>query len=309
MRSRTVVGLAIALVFVACHWARARLAASSPPVAVGQTLGPPQRIIGLAPSVTEVLFALGLGDRVAGVTRFCDYPPEARRRPQVGGFLDPSLEAIVALRPDLLVLLSGAEQNLADFARLGLPTLAVRHSDVDGVLESITTIGRVCGVPQRAEELVGRLQARLQRVRLKTAGRTRPRVLVSVDRTLGGGSVQDVYIAGCDGHIDRLIALAGGQNAYRGPARFPIVSAEGILHLNPDTIIDLVPDRPYRALDRQAIRREWQALPRVAAVAAGRVYVLDEPYLTIPGPRFVQAVEELARLIHPEVQWEEGAVR
>ena len=256
----------------------------------------------MAPSVTEVLFALGLGDRVIGITRYCNYPPEVEAKARVGGLLDPNFEAVVALRPDLIVLLQGSEQNLPAFHKLGLPTLIVDHKNIEGILASLTDIGRAAGVAPQAEAIVDDIEARIDRVATKTAGRPRPRVMFCVERTLGTGKIQDVYIAGADGHLDRMIALAGGVNAYQGAVRFPVISSEGILRLNPQVILDMVPSLAP-GTDREKILADWQQLTQVDAVQHGRVHVLDDSYISVPGPRFILVVEKLTRLIHPEVSW------
>jgi iron complex transport system substrate-binding protein len=257
-----------------------------------------RRIVSMAPSITETLFALGLGDRVVGVTRFCTYPPEVADLPKIGGFQDPNYEAMVSLQTDLVVVLE--EQPLGPFRELGLPTLVVRHKDVAGILDSISTLGRAFGVEDRAERLLADINSRLERVRQKTAGRPSPRALLVVGRNLDGDTLRDVCIAGADGHINKILSLAGGRNAYEQDyAPFPLVSCEGILQMNPEVIFDLVPPAPGKKHDHQSLLRAWQQVPQVEAVAKGRVYVIDEDYATIPGPRFILLVERLARLMHP----------
>lgn len=302
MPTKLILATSIVLAFVGSHLAKQHLAEPGR-VAPAPRSNDAQRIISMAPSVTETLFALGLGDRVIGVSRFCNYPPEAAQKPRIGGLFDPNFEAIVALRPDLLVLLEGSQQNRPAFDKLGLPTLTVCHQNIDGILASITTIGQACGVPQKAEALAADLEARIRRVQAKVAGRPQPRVMFAVERTLGTGKVQDVYVAGADGHLDRIIALAGGQNAYQGTVRFPVVSSEGILKMNPEVIVDMVP-RLLPGADPQTIAADWQQLAQVDAVKHGRVFVLDDDYVSVPGPRFILFVEKLARLIHPEADWD-----
>jgi iron complex transport system substrate-binding protein len=267
----------------------------------GATAGPPQRIVSLSPSVTEILFALGLGDRVVGVTRFCQYPPEAREKPQVGGYLDPSYEAILALKPDLVVLRSENEQFVNAFRQLGLNLLPVRHDSVEGVLDSIGAIGRRCGVEAQARRMVADIQSQIHRIAERTAGVERPRVLVVAFRTLGTGKIQNAYVAGADNFMNRMIALAGGKNACADiSAGFPVVSGEGIIRMKPQVILDLVAERSEAGMSREEILRDWQQLPDVEAVRAGRVYLIDDDYAFIPGPRFIRLVEKFARLIHPE---------
>lgn len=298
MSSRFFVAACIVLVFVGSH-----LAKHQEPTARRLVSRQARRIVSMAPSVTETLFALGLGDRVVGVTRYCNYPAEAAAKPRIGGLIDPNVEAVVALRPDLIVLLEGSQQNLPAFDKLGLPVLVVDHRSIEGILASMVQIGGACGAMARAEALVVELRARIGRVEERVAGRPRPRVMLAVDRTLGAGRIEDVYIAGADGHLGRIIAMAGGQNAYRGTVPFPVISREGILRMNPQVIVDVLP-RLAPGADRQKTRADWKDLAQVEAVRSGRVFVLDEDYVSVPGPRFVLLVEKLARLIHPEVEWE-----
>jgi len=261
----------------------------------------PRRIVSLSPSATEVLFALGLGDRVVGVSRYCRYPPEARTKPQVGGYLDPSYEAILALQPDLVVLRGENEQFVKSFRDLGLSLLTVQHDSVEGILDSMTAIGRRCGAEAKAWQMAAEIQAQVHRITERTAGQDRPRVLVVVERTLGSGKIQNVYVTGSNSFLNRMILLAGGKNACSDTnTGFPVVSGEGIVRMNPQVIIDLVARRAQAGLSEEEILRDWRQLPDVEAVRTDKVYLVDDDYALIPGPRFILLVEKLARLIHPE---------
>jgi len=305
MRNRLLLTAAIVLVFAASLLAKRLL--GHPGTGPAGRPGPSRRIVSTAPSITETLFALGLGDRVVGVTRFCNYPAEAKDRPRVGGNLDPNFEAVVALRPDLVVTLIENQHSRRAFSKLGIATLPVNHQTIDGILESIPAIGAACGAGQRGEQLAAELRCRMQAIRGKTAALPRWRVMTAVDRTLGCGRLEDVYIAGRDGHLDRLVELAGGRNAYRqGTVRFPVVSTEGILRLNPEVIIDIVPERQAAKLGKETIAADWRQVAEVDAVRNGRVYVLADDRASIPGPAFIRTVEQLARLIHPDVEWPEN---
>ena len=265
-----------------------------------------RRIISMAPSVTETLFALGLGDRVVGVTKYCDYPPEALEKAKVGGFHNPNYEAVMALRPDLVVMLDSEAQPRQVFDKLGVDTLEIHHKSIEGILDSIDLLGSTFDAQARAEEITSDIRARLQRIERKTAGRACPTVMFSIDRTLGTGRLEDVYIAGCDGHIDRIMELAGGRNVYQqGTVRFPVVSREGMINLNPQVIVDLVRGLSARDVSNEEVLADWNQLTQVDAVRRGRVFVVDDDYAFVPGPRFILLVEKLARLIHPEVDWEE----
>jgi iron complex transport system substrate-binding protein len=290
----------ITAVFVGCFWAQGQWAQSAPSLV--STDHVPERIVTMAPSVTETVFALGLGDRVVGVTDYCDYPSEALAKPKVGGFLNTNYERIVGLRPDAVILLESSGRDPSAFRKLRLPVLQLNHLNVDGILESIEKIGAVCGAEDKATAIVSDIRSRLDRIAEKTAGRPRPRVMIAIDRTLGTGALQDVYITGRDGHIDRIIELAGGLNAYRdGYARFPVVSQEGILKINPEVVIDLAYGLAGKDADQAIIRADWQCLSEIDAVRHNRVYLVADDFATVPGPRFILFVEKLARLLHPEV--------
>lgn len=273
----------------------------------GESLGSsqpvPGRIVSLAPSITEILFLLGLADRVAGVTRYCVYPPEARKKPKVGGYYDPSYEAIVALKPDLVIVLPEHEEHRRNLERLGLATLAVDHRDIPGILASIATIGKACGRERAATATVDDLRKRTNAVREKTRGLDRKRVLVSVGRNMGSGRIEDVYITGRTGFYNNLIDLAGGVNAFDGDIAYPMVSEEGILRINPEVIIDMVPDLEEKGLTRDSVLKEWKALKGLDAVRNGRVHVFGQDYTVVPGPRFIRVLEDMARAIHPEADW------
>ena len=294
----------IVAVFAACFWAQGHWAPSASTVATGDVI--PARIVTMAPSVTETVFALGLGDRVVGASDYCTYPPEVLNKPRVGGFFNPNYERIVGLHPDAVLLLESSGRAPSTFRKLRLPILEINHLSVEGIVESIEEIGTVCGVEAKADAIVADIRRRLDRIAEKTAGRRRPRVLVAIDRTLGTGTLQDVYITGRDGHIDRMIELAGGENAYgNGPARFPVVSQEGILRINPEVVIDLAYGLAGEDTDQATIRADWQCLSEIDAVRQNRVYLVADDFATVPGPRFILFVEKLARLLHPEVDWQE----
>ena len=308
-RRGTVLTVLAVAAFAGSFWLAGRFGAAPVRPLPGRE---PRRIVSLAPSVTETLFALGLGERVVGATRFCDYPPEALKVPRVGGYIDTDYEAVGRLRPDLVIGLTASEHGpvAANLAQLGLRHMAVDQGTVDGLLESIPAIGRACGAEPAAERLVADMRARIDAVARRTAELPRPRVLVSFGRTMGGESLKEVYVAGGDGYYDRLISLAGGVNAYtRSAPLFPKVTAEGLADLAPDVIVDLVPDLAEKRLSVEAVLAEWRAIQALEAVRRGRVYVLSGDYVEVPGPRFVLLLEDLARAIHPEVRWDREAAK
>jgi iron complex transport system substrate-binding protein len=304
MAYRITLILAIVLAFSASIFANRRFGGPSRPEAM--PLWRCQRIVSMAPSITETLYALGLGDRVVGVTRFCEYPPEAKDKPKVGGFCDPNVEAIVALKPDLVIVLEDDEFLLAVLQKLGLETLVVSHKTVQGVIDSFRVIGRVCGKGAEGRRLAETYQDRIRSIQEKTEGLPKPRVLFALDRIIGRGHLIDVYVAGADDYFDQIIACAGGENAYQERrVRYPILSPEGIIWLNPDVIVDVVASPSWEKTDRNLIVADWNEVKQVSAVKNHRVIVLNQSYAYVPGPRSLQLIEELARLLHPELDWKE----
>ncbi len=265
----------------------------------------PLRIVSLSPSVTEILYALDLGDKVVGVTRYCLYPPEAKEKPKVGGLLDPSFEAILALKPDLVILVPDQKDFEAGLSQLNLPYLEVSQYGLQEILDSIVKIGEVCGAEQNAQRLSASIEARAKSLGERMANRPRTRALISVGRDYGSGSLGQVYISGPGTFYDELLKLAGGVNAYQeGTVKYPVVSAEGILRMNPEAIIEIAPGVVPGSSEAEAIVRDWQEIPQVSAVMDSRVYVFGEEFMTIPGPRIGLILERLAGALHPKLKLE-----
>ena len=249
------------------------------------------RIVSLAPSITETLFALGLGDRVVGVTRYCRFPAEALTKAKVGGYYDPNYEEIVRLKPDLIIML--AEHKTPD---LHCATLAVSHDSIAQILGSIVVIGGRCGAAVKAGEMAADIMGRIDTIKRRVRGLRCPRVLVSVGRTMG--SSNDLCAAGKRTFYNEMIMLAGGTNALENTAvPFPMVSAEGVLRINPEVIIEMVPESFMNLYGTE------KGETAVDAVKNRRVYLFTQDYALIPGPRFIFILEQMARVIHPEIRW------
>ena len=267
-----------------------------------QTTQQYSRIISLAPNITEILYALGMEEKIIGVTRYCKYPPEAMKKKKIGGYLDPNYETIAAASPDLVIVFPEQIQPINHFARLGIKTLTVKHLTIEDILESIMIIGQSCGVPEKADRLVGQLKARIKTIEERTENLDKQRVLVCVERNITAGTFGAVYIAGQDGFYSKMIELAGGVNAYTGRIKFPKVGHEGIIAMNPNVIIDVVSDIESRRLDAEQLREQWEELAEVEAVKKKQVYIFGENYIAIPGPRFILTLEKIAKAIHPEME-------
>jgi iron complex transport system substrate-binding protein len=239
-----------------------------------------------------------------GVTRYCEYPPEAKDRPIVGGFVDPNYEAIVALRPDFVGVLAIHTEAQQRLGALGVPVITVDHRTVEGILASFETLARTLGVEHAGAQLAAACRGRIDWVAQKTAGLPRPRVLLSSARELGTGRIDTAYVAGRGQWYDELIEAAGGENAYPGDGlAFPEVAPEGLIRLDPDVIVELVPELESAKYSGEELLAEWRTVPGLRAAREGRVHLLAGDYVSIPGPRFVDTLEDLARILHPEVDW------
>jgi iron complex transport system substrate-binding protein len=268
-----------ALVFVFC------CVAAGPAAAQG-----PRRVVSLAPSITEVLFEIGAGDRLAGVTSYCVFPKAALAVPKVGGYLTPSYEALAALSPDLVVVLPEHRDIEAHLAALGPPILRVDHRSLDGIVDSLVKLGERCGVTATALPAARALRQLLERGPQRPR-QVKPRVLLCFGRS---ADFRRLYAAAPGTVHDDLLTYAGAQNVLTTrDIAYPTLSLEGVMRLDPDVIVEFAPG----ATDAEARRRQWQTLAALRAVKAGRVYVFDESFLSVPGPRFVRFVETLARVL------------
>ncbi len=252
----------------------------------------PRRIVSLAPSNTEILFALGLGDRVVGVTKFCDYPEAAKLKEKVGGFQDVDVEKVVRLRPDLVLATGGVQQPvLRQLEKLGLTVYAVDAKSLEDVLDDISAIGRVTGAEGAAEALRRQLQERLRRARDRAARATsRPKVFFEI-------WPDPLITAGPGSFAHDLVEAAGGENIAADTAQpYPQFSLETLLARNPDVIV--TPFAQSAADLKQGRRRNWE---QIRAVREGRVILVDENEVSRPGPRLFDALERLVDQMHPEL--------
>jgi len=259
----------------------------------------PQRIVSLAPNVTEILFAVGAGDRVVGVTRFCNYPPEAKRLPKVGGYTDISVEAVVALSPDLVVVSRGnPKPTLAALSRQGLTILAAINTEsLDEVERAILRIGRATDNEEQARQVCETMQKTLASVQ-KTVSDVNPR------RRVYFGSLAAPYMAaGPSSFIGECIAAAGGDNVAQGiRGAWPTLSIETIIARDPEVVIegfhaDAAGGHRDELLKRLRGDPVWS---KIAAVREDRVFIMNDDMVHRPGPRLAEAVADMARLFYPE---------
>jgi len=252
---------------------------------------PPLRLVSLAPSVTETIFALGYGGRLVGVTTYCDYPLEAKKLPKIGDFMNPSLEAVAAKRPDLVIGVVGATDPVKarEMERLGLKIVLLPLANLDDILKSVRAIGGLMGDERAGKDLAAKISVQVDEVKKRIGHAPRRRVLLIVGH-------QPVIAVGGRNFIDELITLAGGTNIAAG-------AAQPWLNLPDEYIVAKAPEVIIEAgmgSEREKANKRWSDLGSVPAVRAKRIYPYSSDKILRPGPRFGEALGDLARFIHPE---------
>ena len=251
--------------------------------------GTPERIISLAPSNTEILFTLGLGDKVAGVTSWCDYPPEALDKEQVGEYDTPDMEKIVALNPDLILVSYGTSMEVIDgMVGLGLTVFGIKSTDLDDVLNDIRTIGEITDKEIEAQALTAEMESRIQTVTDQTAELEQwPKVFYLFD-TYGG-----LWTVGQGTFIHELIEKAGGVNICQNLTGYTTITLEEVIARNPEIIIagEWAYDWAINATE----------LASTNASQTDRIFTCDDDIVQRPGPRLIDGLEWFAYFIHPEI--------
>jgi iron complex transport system substrate-binding protein len=252
----------------------------------------PRRIVSLVPSVTEILYAIGAPDSLVGVTDFCDYPPEAKRKPHVGGMLSPNLETLVTLKPDLVVATrsGNTEETFDQLKRLGLPIYLVDPITVADVLRLVADLGELTGHREGAAAVDKEIERRIATVRERVAGRPLPRVLYVL-------WPEPLIVPGKGALVGELIAIAGGASVTADQGQgYPRMSLEAAVGRAPEVIILA----RHGSTGGPAARQQWERLESMPAVKSGRLYLADGDLMHRYGPRFLVGLETLARFIHPE---------
>ena len=268
-----------------------------------QAAGPPTpRIASLVPAVTEMLFAMGAGDLLVGVGSFDRFPPEAAKLPRLGGLLDPNVERLLTLRPDVVVVYSTQTELRQQLDRAGIPMFLYVHRGLADITQTIRSLGERIDRAPAARALTDRIEAQLSSLRARVAGRPRPRTLLLIGRD--PGSLRNIFASGGYGFLHDILELAGATDVLGDIKRESVqVSTEMILARAPEVIIelhygdDLKPDR------LEPERLVWNRLGSLPAVRSHRVHLVVGDEFVVPGPRIVAAAERLARTLHPEA-WE-----
>jgi iron complex transport system substrate-binding protein len=258
----------------------------------------PARIVSLIPAVTEMLFAIGAGSQVVAVSSFDTYPPEAKKLPHVGALIDPDLEKILSLHPDLVVAFATQTKLREQLARAKIPVYVYRHSGLADVFTTIRDVGARVGREKAAEDLALSLETRIGAVRERLAGRPKPRTVIVFDREKL--ALRGIYASGGVGFIHDMVQSAGADNVFSDIKQQAVqATTELILARRPEVILELRGD-PLDQATRGKEIAVWSVMSSLPAVRNARVYFLDQQKTVVPGPRVAEAVELIARTLHPE---------
>jgi len=258
----------------------------------------PQRIISLSPSITEIIYALGAFERLVGVSMYTDFPPEAESLPKVGGWVNPSMEAILKLNPDLVIILEDQKKIFGDkLTNLGLNVLSVdSNPSISHITKTIIEIGDSIGEKERAIKLKQKIDTDIRNIKSITKEVNDKRVLCVIGRN--PGTLNDIYVIGNSSYINELITLAGGKNVIENKRLSVKITKEAIYSLDPDIIIEVNHDR---SLKKQGILNIWKSYDEIRAVKDDHVYIISSTNLLHPSQRILASLKELLSIIHPEV--------
>lgn len=290
VRRTFLLGFAAALAALPIHAAPQRASSTTP-----------LRIVSTAPSITELLYALGLGDRVVGVTNYCHYPPEAKLKPKIGDYTSPNLEAIAALKPDLVILQTNPVRLAEHLQALKLKTLEINQDDVPAMYNSFKQVGAATGADAAAAKLIESVRARLGQIQKQASSLPRTRVMFVIGRT--PNRLDGLVVVGRASYLNEVMETAGGENVFRdAPAPYPSVSLEEVLARNPQVIVDLgdhADPETVTAADQLHIVELWGRAPTLAAVKQHHVFAVTSDIFVVPGPRIVNAAEAFLGMLHP----------
>ena len=267
----------------------------------GNTVSKPaKRIISTSPSITETLFELGLKDRVVAVTDFCKYPLEACQLPSIGGMINPNMETVVSLNPDLIIHSSGNQKIASNAKSLGITTLEVDMGNLKEIFATIKKLGTALNCQEQAKDLLLHLNEGIGFYQERLQGLPKKEVLL----LLGDSSdpSRDLYAVGPGTFLNELLELSGGNNIIRNsPARYPKLSKEYIIEKSPEIIIEAGPksNLPQKEIDLRI--QEWHRFPTIKAVKNKQIYFIGADYILIPGPRILKIIDRFSKAIHPEI--------
>ena len=273
---------------------------SAAPVVSAGSLQAPKRIISLVPAVTEMLFAIGAGNEVVGVSSYDRFPAEVATRPKVGALIDPDFERILSLKPDLVVVYGSQTELIARLGRAQLPLFNYRHAGLGDVTSTIRELGTRIGRGAEADQVAAAIERDIAAIRTRVAGRPRPRTALVFGRE--PGSLRGVYVSAGVGFMHDMLDAAGGADVFADIARQSLqATTEVLLARAPEVIIEAHASEGWTPERVARERLVWNVLPSLPAVRSGRIHILTDDRLSIPGPRVADAASGLlADVLHPK---------
>ena len=266
----------------------------------GTTRATPQRIVSLVPATTEMLYVMGAGNRLVGVGSYDRYPPDVEKLPRLGGLLDPSVERLLALRPDLVIVYDSQIDLRKQLERARLPMWGYSLKGLPDVTSTMRALGERIGMAKEGNAAAARIETALRAIQARVAGKPRPRTLLIFGRE--PGALRGINASGGYGFLHDLVELAGGIDVLADVKQAAVaMSSEMVLARAPDVIIELHYGEAWPAGRLDAERRVWTALPSLPAVRSGRIHLLTGDEFVVPGPRVTIAAERIARVVHPEL--------
>jgi iron complex transport system substrate-binding protein len=264
----------------------------------GQTPYEARRIICAAPSVTEIVFTLGMGERVVGVSDFSTYPSEARTVTPIGGLINPNKEKITSLQPDLLII-QGQNESLARFCEEHqVRFLSIEINSLEDIWTAIHTIGLTLRTEEKASALIKKIKADLEDIKVRIQNRPHKKIFLTLGHT--PGDLTGLMTTGPGTFLHELVAVAGGKNIFSDASGlYPQISKESLVKRQPEVILEAIPGGiPEEKL--ALLKKDWSQLPMLPAVKSGNIHFLTEDFLLIPGVRIARTVRRFAEIFHPE---------
>ncbi len=259
----------------------------------------PKRIVSLAPSNTEMLFLLGMGDNVVGVTEYCIYPSEAQKKQIVGGFTNPNMEIVMSLQPDLSLTIDQQSEVRAKLNTLKIPTVSLTKYSIDDIAKAFEIIGRAVGKDAEGQALKKRFLGRIEEVRRRFVSKKSKRVMLIVGRS--PGTLKGMYVAGPGNFYHELLEIVNAENIF-ADSKIPYFSPsfEEVYARNPEIIIELKMDSRLTSSQRQTVIKEWDKFENVDAVMNDKVCLLNDPYYTVPGMSLLKILSEMVQIMESD---------
>jgi iron complex transport system substrate-binding protein len=256
------------------------------------TLGATERIVTLSPAISEIVFGLGRGSEVVGVSRYASWPEAVQQLPKVGGYFNPSLEKILSLKPTLVIGHAQHGELLGQLERLGVRVLRLELSRIETIEKSILRLGTLLERPERASELVAAIDGAISgAAQLKQSEKVL--IVFGLRRDL----TKQIYVAGHDLYFEEILGYCGAQNAYSDPyAAQPVLGIEGLISTNPDQVIIFYSPGTDGDVDREAILQQWYALP-IRAAQTKKVHIVQKDYMNIPSQRVAQSITTICEVL------------